>query len=234
MLKTSLLSLIIVFLFVACAQKQEISFEKPVIQIPKKVDEPINNKGSLYSRQGASLFADKKDLQIGDIIQVLIAEELSGDTNNKREIAKSNASNFGGAIAAPSTGVTLNSRSQSAVDKVNANFGFGINTSSDSSFSGNSKASLSESFNTTVSVIIEETYENGNYYIKGSKEMLIDGQKQEIKISGVIRPYDITSDNAISSSQIANLKVLYIKEGEESDATHIPWGTKVLDYIWPF
>ena len=47
------------------------------------------------------------------------------------------------------------------------------------------------------------TYENinGNYYIKGKKEMLIEGQKQEIIISGVIRPYDISSDNSINSSQ---------------------------------
>ena len=53
-------------------------------------------------------------------------------------------------------------------------------------------------FETTISAIIEETYQNGNYYIKGRKEMLIEGQKQNIVVSGVIRPYDITSNNSIN------------------------------------
>ena len=36
--------------------------------------------------------------------------------------------------------------------------------------------------------------------------MLINGEKQNIKISGVIRPYDITPENTVNSSQLANLK----------------------------
>jgi len=64
--------------------------------------------------------------------------------------------------------------------------------------------------------------------------MLIDGQKQEIMISGVIRPYDISPDNSILSSQIANLKVLYKKEGEDANNLKKAWGTKLLETIWPF
>lgn len=234
MIKNSILSFFIFIFVFGCTNPEKINFDKPIIQIPKQIPAPINNKGSLYSRQGSSLFADKKDLQIGDIIQVVIAEELSGDTNNSRDLSKSNSSSLGGGVAAPSTGNTLNGRSQGLVDKFNQNFGFGISSESSSSFAGSAKSSLDESFNTTVSVIIEETYENGNYYIKGSKEMLIDGQKQEIKISGIIRPYDISTANSISSSQIANLKILYVKEGDEKNAVHVPWGTKVLNIIWPF
>ena len=33
--------------------------------------------------------------------------------------------------------------------------------------------------------------ENGNYFISGKREILVDRQKQTIQISGVIRPYDI-------------------------------------------
>ncbi|MFW3382195.1 flagellar basal body L-ring protein FlgH, partial [Aliarcobacter butzleri] len=89
-------------------------------------------------------------------------------------------------------------------------------------------------FETTISAIIEETYQNGNYYIRGEKEMLIEGQKQKIIISGVIRPYDITSDNSINSSQIANLKLLYNKDGTESDILDTPWGLNFMRKIWPF
>ena len=53
-------------------------------------------------------------------------------------------------------------------------------------------------------------------------------------LTGVIRPYDITSDNAVSSSQIANLKILYRKDGEEQNVLHVPWGLKIIQMFWPF
>lgn len=226
-MRNSILVLIITIFFTACGvlPKEEINFTKPTIQIPKKIPAPRNNKGSLYSMQGASLFADKKDLQIGDIIQINISESLSADSNNKRELTSTRSSDLGGGALA-STG--------SLATKVNSALDIGFSTNSSSSDKGAVKTQFDEEFETVISAIIEETYQNGNYFIKGSKELLIDGQKQEIIISGVIRPYDITSDNSVSSSQMANLKVLYDKEGDESDVMETPWGTKLLRAIWPF
>lgn len=224
-------------LFVACTStKPEMTFEKPPVQVVKPQPVIQYNKGSLYSRKGASLFADKKDLQIGDIIQVVINESLTSDTSNKRELTNSSSEALGGGLVTPMASNTspLNSTVNKVANKINSVAGVDFNTSSSSSFKGNVKAAVDESFETTLSVIIEETYQNGNYYIKGSKEMLIDEQKQEIIISGVIRPYDITSDNTINSSQIANLKILYVKDGEEQDVMHVPWGTKILKALWPF
>ncbi|WP_419671267.1 flagellar basal body L-ring protein FlgH [Aliarcobacter butzleri] len=59
-------------------------------------------------------------------------------------------------------------------------------------------------------------------------------KNKKIVISGVIRPYDITSDNSINSSQIANLKLLYNKDGTESDILDTPWGLNFMRKIWPF
>ncbi len=232
-----LLLLLIIPFFVACTStKPEMTFEKPPAQVLKAQPVVQYNKGSLYSRKGASLFADKKDLQIGDIIQVVIDESLTSDTSNKRELTNTSSDALGGGLVTPMTANTaaLNSTVQKAANAINSVAGIDFNSTSSSSFKGNVKAAVDESFATTLSVIIEETYQNGNYYIKGSKEMLIDEQKQEIIISGVIRPYDITSDNSINSSQIANLKILYVKDGEEQDVLHVPWGTKILKALWPF
>ena len=71
-LRKSILILIAAVFFTACSQK-ELDFEKPEIQVPKQPKEINQKKGALYSRQGTSLFADKKDLQVGDIIQVVIS-----------------------------------------------------------------------------------------------------------------------------------------------------------------
>lgn len=236
-MKNSIFLLIGVFVFSACSSSKkdtQLDFDKPKIQIPKANPKPRKNKGSLYSMEGASLFADKKDLQIGDILQVNISESLSADSNNKRELTTNNTNSLGGGVFAPTTGVNLGNTTSGLVNKLNNGLGVGFNSNSSTSNKGEVKTAFDENFSAVISVIIEEIYENGNYYIKGSKELLIEGQKQKVIIAGVIRPYDISSENSVNSSQIANLKVLYDKRGEDAETLETPWGTKFLKAIWPF
>ena len=141
---------------------------------------------------------------------------------------------LGGGVFAATGNNTLGETTTGLANKANRNLGVNFGTESSSADKGSVKTQFDETFETTISAIIEETYQNGNYYIKGKKEMLIEGQKQNVIISGVIRPYDISSDNSINSSQIANLKLLYEKDGTESDILETPWGTKIIRSIWPF
>jgi len=220
-------------LFVGCSSKPQIDInETPKLQVNKKVIKPVKRKGALYSREGSSLFADKKDLQIGDIIQVLISESLDGTSTNTREMKKSNSSDLGGGLFTPP--VNAGDTTATRVNKLNNSLGVGFKSSTSNTFKGSSKSATTEEFTTTISAIVEKVYQNGNYFIKGTKEMLINGQKQNIKLSGVIRPYDINTDNSIYSNQIANLKILYEKDGEENDVLEKSWGTKFIETIWPF
>lgn len=226
-------SFLIILILAGCATKPEIDVDTtPKMQVPKKIAPAVKKKGALYSRRGASLFADKKDLQVGDIIQILIEETLTNDSSDSREIKKDNSSSLGaGTFTAPATG---SSGPANLAKKLNNVFGVGFSSTSTNSFKGSAKSSADEEFTTSISAIIEQTYQNGNYFIKGTKEMLINGQKQDIKISGVIRPYDISPENTVYSYQLANLKILYEKDGEEVDALKKGWGTKLIDSIWPF
>jgi len=64
--------------------------------------------------------------------------------------------------------------------------------------------------------------------------MLINGEKQIIEISGVIRPYDIDQTNTINSKYIADAKILYKTEGPMDINNKKGWGTKLIESIWPF
>jgi flagellar L-ring protein FlgH len=229
-----IISVLLIINFVGCTKKETLKMDTPPkIQVLKKAEPIIKNKGSLYSRRGASLFSDKKDLQRGDIIQVLINESLQNTSSGKRETSKANSTGIGGGLIG---GLNTNTPSvvTKAADKANGILGISFAGSSDNSFSGSAKSSDDEEFTTTVSAIIEQTYQNGNYFIKGTKQMLINGQKQLIMISGIIRPYDISPENTVYSYQLANLKILYDKDGDESDALEKPWGSKVIESISPF
>ena len=184
--------ILISFVFIGCSatSNPELEFDKPEVQIPKKLPEAKKNKGSLYSMQGTSLFADKKDLQVGDIIQIVINEDLSSKSNNKRELTSDRKNEFGGGMFASMGTDPLNSTVGRVTDKANSVFGVNFNTESSDSDKGKVKTQVNENFDTKISAIIDETYQNGNYFIKGNKEVIIDGQKQEIVITGVIRPAD--------------------------------------------
>ena len=235
-MKNILFLFIISLLFTSCGALTEpkIDFTKPPQQVTKEPPVVRKNKGSLYSVQGTSLFADKKDLQVGDIIQVVISEGITQKSNNKRELTSDRKNEFGGGMFASMGTDPLNSTVGRVTDKANSVFGVNFNTESSDSDKGKVKTQVNEKFDTKISAIIDETYQNGNYFIKGNKEVIIDGQKQEIVITGVIRPYDITSDNSVNSSQISNLKMIYKKDGSEADLLQVPWGTKILRAIWPF
>lgn len=231
-------SIIIVFWIMGCtSNKQQMNLnEKPKNQYPKKNEtQKIQNyKGTLYSRQGASLFADKKDLQIGDILQVNVSESLTNDSKNSRALTKTNEVSLGGGVLAPLNGVTNTQGTTSRLNKFNNSVGIGFNSNTENSFSGSATSKFDEEFSTVISVVITQVYQNGNYFIEGSKEILINKEKQSIGISGVIRPYDINPENTISSSQIANLKIFFEKDGKEVESIEKPWGSKIIESIWPF
>jgi len=233
----SIIFLSVIILFSGCAvSKKEINLDaKPEKQIPLKVKKQKKSyKGTLYSRAGASLFADKKDLQIGDILQVNINETLKNDTKNSRALTNSNTASLGGGVFTPGKGVTNTVGTAARIARFNNALNVGFSSTSSSNFSGSATSKSDEKFSTIISVVIMQIYQNGNYFIKGNKTLLINNQEQNIGISGVIRPYDISPENTVLSSQIANLKILYDKDGDEADTLSKPWGTKLLEVIWPF
>jgi flagellar L-ring protein precursor FlgH len=225
--------LIIPIVFIGCAEKKQLTLDtKPKSQVIKQVEPIQKKKGTLYSRKGASLFSDKKDLQVGDIVQIHISETLTNDSTNDKKTTKSNSTGINGGLISPSPTTTAGTTTK--IDRLNGLFGIGVNASSDNSFTGKVSSSIDEEFVTTISAIIEQTYQNGNYFIRGTKELLINGQKQTVEISGVIRPYDIEVDNTIKSEKLANLKILYNQEGDETDALEKPWGSRLIESISPF
>ncbi len=227
-------------LFGGCvAQKLEpkIHFDEP-----KKIEKETyiqnkkpatTNNGSLFRMDNDLYSSNSKSLDIGDIIQVDISESLKSDSIGERKADKTNDTDLGGGVVTPVTG-TFNGV-QRLANKVNSSVGLGITTNSANSFAGKTSAKHDEKFTAIISAIIQDKLPNGNYVVYGTKEILIDGQLQIIKLSGIVRPYDIKlPDNTVQSSKLANAKIMYKKQGVEHDSMVKPWGTSIIENVWPF
>ncbi len=214
--------------------------ETPKYQIPKEIEPPKQKaKGSLFSNQGGSLFSDRKALQIGDIVYVDINEEPTVETYSDKEtiLSDEGTTQEGGSLdnvletSLPVVG-SLIKNSASALNKV---LGMGYTLPSRTGkFYAEASSNVEDKFVYNVSAIVTQLFQNGNYLIQGTKEVVVNGQKQTLKLSGVLSPYDIEADNTIKADKLANLKVVYYKDGDEQDYMEKPWGTKIVETISPF
>jgi len=205
---------------------------KYVEQMPSQdSDIPQNNPGSLFTN-GDNLFSDTKAMKVNDIVTVVITEEVKQSTQASKKLSETNADN-GGLFDMGVTGsVSIGGR-----DYKMKRTGLSLNLpsmNSNRSFQGSGTQQRNESFETTISARIVKVLKNGNYYIMGTREIYVDGQKQIIEISGVIRPQDIAADNTIDSKYISDAKIAYKTEGDIKRYTDQGWFAKFWSAITPW
>ncbi|MDL0109596.1 flagellar basal body L-ring protein FlgH [Campylobacter felis] len=225
---------ILPFAFFGCSAvvDPEISMKPPTYVeelAPKQSHNVESAPGSLFGKGDNPLFSDKKAMNVNDLVTVIIQESTTQSTQANKTTSRTNNANLGGGALVGSTGAV-----NQVLNGVNSYSNIGFQTNSTNNYTGTGTQSRNESFNTTISTRVIKILSNGNYFIEGSRELLINGEKQIIQLSGVIRPYDIGQDNTIDSKYIADAKILYKTEGEVDRSTRKPWGSKFIEAVWPF
>ena len=228
-----LLLFVLLFALSVCgaSTEPEISMKPPayVEELPPKQSDNIQTApGSLFGKGDNPLFSDKKAMNVNDLVTVVIQESTSQSTQANRSSSKNNTSNLSGGT------LTAGGQLANVANNISNYSNIGFQTNSSANYTGTGAQTRNESFNTTVSTRVIKILSNGNYFIEGSRELLINGEKQIIQLSGVIRPYDIGQDNTIDSRYIADAKILYKTEGDVATSTKKPWGTRFFEAIWPF
>ena len=234
------LSLLYAILFLsgctANLTEPEIDFKPPVYveQMPAREDQKdFVSAGSIFGQGDNPLFSDRKAMNVNDIVTIVISEVAQSSNTGAKALTKSETSTLGGGIFS-SNGVGANGSVQGGINALNGFSNVGFNTDSNRAFTGSGSATKDASFTTTVSARIVKILQNGNYFVTGRREILVDDQKQIVQISGVIRPYDIDQFNNINSANISDAKILYKTEGEMDRVTKQGWGTKLVQAVWPF
>ena len=134
----------------------------------------------------ASLFSDNKARRVGDTLTVVITETGAASSVAATKTAKTESLNYG-----PGFGPLLFNIK---------NFGVTGGINSDASGSTTRTDNLSAS----IGVTVKEVLPNGNLVVEGKRRVGMNAETQEITLTGVVRPTDISPSNTIASPLVAD------------------------------
>lgn len=211
----------------------DFSPPKYVEDLPEKdFIEEFPKLGSLFGQGERPMFADRRAMRVNDILLVKVNETSNASFNAQKTYNGTQE----GTLNAPNINYTGNNEEiANSINNFKDASAFNMNLANgDTTFNGGGSQNRDESVNFDLSARVIKVLNNGNYYIEGTKQIMVDGEKKVILLSGVIRPYDITSDNSIESKFISELKLNYTSEGDISSKRHKKWGSKELEQAWPY
>ena len=85
-----------------------------------------------------------------------------------------------------------------------------------------------------MSCFVKQVFPNGTMLIEGERKVTINREDSTLFISGVVRSKDVTPDNTIPSTMIANAQIQLRGKGELWNNQRRGFLTKVVDWVNPF
>lgn len=160
---------------------------------------PIDARESLIDpNQYRGLAADHRAYRAGDIVMINVLEATRAKSQAATEAGSELDLNVG--LAAPSTNYS-------------ASLGLGGGNAS-----GAQTTRVGE-LRTQMSAQVVSVEPNGALRISGEQSLIVNGERQKIRLSGIVRREDIGADNAVWSNRIANADIELLGVGVVSEST---------------
>jgi flagellar L-ring protein FlgH len=226
--ETVILSIIVAVFMTGCGSKR-VQVKDPTglrdyLESAKRQSlEQKPGEGSIWTSSGrqSSLFRDLKARNINDVVTISVSESTQA-------LASADASN---------------SRSSSASAGFDNLFGLEkgiselptmVSGESSSSFDGKGATSRQTTLQTNLTARVIDVLPNGYLVVEGKREIRVNNENQSVFLSGVIRPEDISPNNIVPSSAVAQMSVRLEGRGDVSRPIKPGWLYRILSGVMPF
>lgn len=174
--------------------------------------------GSIFQGGYTPLTSGGRAGQVGDVLTIQLVERTMASKSNSASTQR------GGSIGLtpPSTG-PLNLFKPSD-----------IGMSGDQQFQGKGAAAQSNQLNGEISVTVAQVYPNGTMLVRGEKMLTLNRGDEHVQFSGIVRAMDISPDNRILSTRVADANIRYVGKGEIARASRQGWLGRFFSMISPF
>lgn len=217
-----ILPLLMILPMAACTSStyvEDVASEEyaPVYPAEALPDQGAMPTGGIYTASSSGLFAsDRRASHVGDILTVQFAERF---TASKSQTA---------------SGARTSDYQVDLPNVVTGGFDDGMLTNStDQSFAGRGAAQQSNSLSGRLSVSVVRVLPGGLLEIMGQKRLTLNQGKEYVRLTGIVRPEDISAENVVLSDRIGNAEISYIGAGSVADTSRQGWLRRGLNEISP-
>ncbi len=195
------------------------------LSLPMPNARPSPNEANALWRSGSrAFFKDQRAAQVGDIVTVLVNMNDAANLKNVTSAARTSAEsggipNFFG----------LETILPKAINPATL-----ISASSSNNNTGTGQIQRTEAVTLRLAGIVTQVLPNGNLVVAASQEFMVNSELRELRVTGVIRPQDIASDNTVLHDRMAEARIAYGGKGQLTDLQRARWGQQMMDILMPF
>ncbi len=186
------------------------------------------SRASLWTGDRGSLLGDRRAMQRGDIMTVVIEIDDQAEISNSTDRSRS-ASQQAGIPQLFGLPQRLNESLPEGASAGNL-----VDLSAQSNTSGDGSVSRNERLTLRVAVTITDVLPNGVLAVVGQQEVRVNYELRELIVTGYVRPEDITRQNEITYDKIASARISYGGRGHITDMQQPRYGQRLLDNTLPF
>ena len=156
-----------------------------------------------YVRSNARIAtaSDLRARNVGDLLTVTIQEQHQVKNDDKVERKQDSS------LKAALDAFTLSSKAfdQGSLPK--------MEVSKSQDFNSEAKQDLGSDVRANIAVVVIDVQPNGNLVVAGARSVTVQDETRTLRISGLVRPLDITPLNTVLSAQVADARIAITGEG---------------------
>ena len=170
----------------------------------------------------SGLLGDHRARHVNDLVTVRVIESVSALGSADSSLDKNSS-----ASASLGSFFGLTSRLPSWIDPTSL---ASLGASTD--FSGSGATTRTAALSAVMTARVADVLPNGDLIIEGVREIDINGDRQMLMVSGIVRPVDIGPGNVVLSTQVGQMKIRYFGQGLIKDNLSPGWLVRVLNKIF--
>ncbi|AMZ72008.1 MULTISPECIES: flagellar basal body L-ring protein FlgH [Pseudomonas] len=175
------------------------------------------NNGSIYQAGfEQNLYSDRKAFRVGDIITITLNERTQASKNANSQIDKTSETSVG---LTSLFGSSLTTNNPIGSNDLSLNAGY----SADRATKGDSQSGQSNSLTGSITVTVADVLPNGIIAVRGEKWLTLNTGDELVRIAGMVRADDISTDNTVPSTRVADARITYSGTGAFADASQPGW-----------
>lgn len=169
----------------------------------------IETPGSIWSSEGrlVRLGTDAKAMRVHDVLSIVVIESLAASTDG--QVKNSRASNANSSLTALFGALKPSNSLQNLVSQ-----------NSSSGLSAQGQSTTNSSLATTFGGEVVDVLPNGMLVVQATRQLTFSQQTQLIRLRGLVRPEDVSSQNQVLSTAMTDLELEVTGKGIVSDSTY--------------